>query len=69
MRTQAFWGPIGTDLGHAQLARKTCRACVALAHLLKEGRSPSVRWPFGKSSIPIWAKYNFFVKRAGRVSR
>ena len=35
-----------TDLGQVQLARKPCRARVALASLLEKDRSPYARGPF-----------------------
>ena len=69
MRTRACWGPFVTDLGQAQFARKGCRACVALAHLKGEGRSPYVHGFFGAPSIPTSAKCNSPVKLVGRVSR
>ena len=69
MRTRVFWGPIDADLGQEQFRGKTCRACVALARLLEEGRNPCVRGPFGAPSTPISAKYNSLVKLVGRVSR
>ena len=69
MRARAFWGTIDTDLGQVQLARKACRACVALARLLEEGRNPYVFGSFGAPSIPTCAKYNSVVKLVGRVSR